>query len=90
MLDAGAVAIGECGLDFHYDNVPRDRQHDAFEAQLSLAAERSMPVIVHTRQAEAHPGTMIDRAARAAVGGQLHSPPGIPALAPRAAGYASS
>ena len=51
LLDAGAVAVGECGLDFHYDNAPRPKQHESFEAQLSIAAERSLPVIVHTRDA---------------------------------------
>jgi TatD DNase family protein len=35
---AGAVAVGECGLDYHYDHAPRDRQRLAFAAQLELAA----------------------------------------------------
>lgn len=87
LLDAGAVAIGECGLDFHYDNAPRDKQHDAFEAQLALAAERSLPVIVHTREAEADTGIMIDRAARDGVVGVLHCYTGSLALAQRALGY---
>jgi TatD DNase family protein len=87
LLDDGAVAIGECGLDFHYDNAPRDRQHDAFEAQLALAAERSLPVIVHTRDAEADTAIMIDRAARDGVIGVLHCYTGTLALAERALGY---
>ncbi|MEO8880948.1 MAG: TatD family hydrolase [Gemmatimonadaceae bacterium] len=87
LLDAGAVAIGECGLDFHYDNAPREKQHEAFEAQLALAAERELPVIVHTREAEEHTGIMIDRAARDGVIGVLHCYTGSLALAQRALGY---
>ena len=49
---AGAVAIGECGLDAHYDHSPRDAQRRAFAEQLSLARELERPVIVHTRDAE--------------------------------------
>jgi TatD DNase family protein len=87
LLDAGAVGIGECGLDYHYDNAPRARQHDAFDAQLALAAERSLPVIVHTRDAEADTAIMIDRAARDGVLGVLHCYTGSMALAERALGY---
>jgi TatD DNase family protein len=87
LLDAGAVGIGECGLDFHYDNAPRARQHEAFEAQLVLAAERDRPVIVHTREAEADTAIMIDRAARDGVIGVLHCYTGSLGLAQRALGY---
>lgn len=45
------VAVGECGLDYHYDHSPRDVQRDAFAAQLALAAARSLPVVIHTREA---------------------------------------
>jgi TatD DNase family protein len=87
LLDAGAVAVGECGLDFHYDDAPRVKQHESFEAQLSIAAERSLPVIVHTREAEAETAMMIDRAARDGVMGVLHCYTGSLALAQRALGY---
>jgi TatD DNase family protein len=87
LLDDGAVGIGECGLDFHYDNAPRARQHEAFEAQLVLAAERDLPVIVHTREAEADTAIMIDRAARDGVVGVLHCYTGTLGLAQRALGY---
>ncbi|TDJ05359.1 MAG: TatD family deoxyribonuclease [Deltaproteobacteria bacterium] len=46
------VAIGEIGLDFHYDNSPRELQMKAFEIQLGLAVELNLPVIIHTREAE--------------------------------------
>lgn len=45
------VAWGECGLDFYYDNSPRDVQREAFSAQLRLAREADLPVIIHSRDA---------------------------------------
>jgi len=45
------VAIGECGLDFHYDNSPRDAQRRAFSAQVGLARETALPLVIHTRDA---------------------------------------
>src|SRR2546426_89606 len=46
------VAVGETGLDYHYDHSPRDAQRRAFEAQLALAAELGKPVVVHARAAD--------------------------------------
>jgi TatD DNase family protein len=46
------VAWGEIGLDFHYDNSPRDVQVDVFRRQLRAARDLSLPVIIHTREAE--------------------------------------
>jgi len=48
----GMIAWGEIGLDFHYDNSPRDVQMDAFARQLRGATELDLPVIIHTREAE--------------------------------------
>ena len=45
------VAVGEIGLDFHYDHSPRDVQVEAFLTQLGLARSHAMPVIVHCRDA---------------------------------------
>ncbi len=47
-----ARAIGEIGLDYHYDFSPRDVQHAVFRAQLQLALDRGLPVVIHTREAE--------------------------------------
>lgn len=45
------IAIGEIGLDYHYDHSPRQRQRDLFAQQLSLAAELGLPVSIHCRDA---------------------------------------
>ena len=50
------VAIGEIGLDYHYDFSPRDIQKDVFEKQLILAKELDLPIIIHDR--EAHEDTL--------------------------------
>lgn len=44
-------AIGEIGLDYHYEDIPRSRQIEAFRAQMALARELNLPVIVHEREA---------------------------------------
>lgn len=46
-----AAAIGECGLDHHYDRSARDAQERAFRAQIALAREAGLPLVVHTRDA---------------------------------------
>jgi TatD DNase family protein len=81
IVDANSVAIGECGLDYHYDNSPRLEQRRAFAAQLTLAKEVGKPVIVHTRDAEEDTRTMITEAGSAGVRGVLHCFTGSRALA---------
>jgi TatD DNase family protein len=50
--DPRVVAVGETGLDFHYDHSPREQQFQAFEAQLLLAGEAGKPVVIHAREAD--------------------------------------
>ena len=55
LIESGerVVAWGEIGLDFHYDNSPRDVQVAVFKRQLHAARDCQLPVIIHTREAEA-------------------------------------
>jgi len=80
-IQRGAVAIGECGLDSHYDHAPREHQRRAFAAQLALAMELDRPVIVHTRDAEDDTRAMVVEAGSAGVRGVLHCYTGSHALA---------
>ena len=80
-VDAGAVAVGECGLDYHYDHSPRDRQRSAFSAQIGLARELGRPVVVHTREAEADTSAIVSAAGRDGVVGVMHCYTGSHALA---------
>ncbi|MDT8368451.1 MAG: TatD family hydrolase [Longimicrobiales bacterium] len=53
LLTSGdAVAVGECGLDFHYDHAPRRTQIDLARAQCEIAERTGRPLVVHTRSAE--------------------------------------
>jgi TatD DNase family protein len=88
----GAVAVGECGLDYHYDHSPRDAQIAAFEAQLGLAAELRTPVVVHSREADADISALISTAASGGVRGVLHcftGPRAVAELAIAAGWYVS-
>ncbi|MDQ8164512.1 MAG: TatD family hydrolase [Gemmatimonadota bacterium] len=80
LLGAGAVAIGECGLDGYYDHSPRPMQRKAFAAQLGLALEHRKPVVVHTRDALDDTIAMVREAAAAGVRGVLHCHTGPAAL----------
>lgn len=46
------VAVGEIGLDYHYNNSPQDSQKAAFEKQLQIACDQDLPVVIHTREAD--------------------------------------
>jgi TatD DNase family protein len=65
------VALGELGLDFHYDHSPRPRQREAFAAQLRVARELGLPVVVHTREADEDTLAIL-RAEGVPHGGVLH------------------
>jgi TatD DNase family protein len=83
----GAVAIGECGLDYHYDHSPRALQRRCFAAQLALAASTRLPVVVHTREAEDDTRDMVADAAADGVRGVLHCFTGTRALAEHAVAH---
>ena len=56
LLDAHAdddrlVAVGECGLDYHYDHSPRDVQREVFAAQVAEATRRDLTLVIHSREA---------------------------------------
>ena len=53
-------AIGEIGLDYHYEDIPRDLQKAAFRAQMKLAEELNLPAIVHEREAHADAMEILD------------------------------
>ena len=65
------MAVGETGLDYHYENAPRAAQRRAFDAHLALAARFDLPVVVHSRSADEDTAAAI-RAHAGAVRGVLH------------------
>ena len=68
----GAVAIGECGLDYHYDHSPRPKQIEAFEQQIALAGDTGRPLVVHTREAVEDTRAMLTTAGKSGIRGVLH------------------
>ena len=67
------IAWGEIGLDYHYDNSPRDVQREAFRKQLRMARERGLPVSIHTREAEADTLAILDQEWKdSGLGGVIH------------------
>jgi TatD DNase family protein len=85
-LIPAACAIGEIGLDYHYDFSPRDVQHAVFRAQLQLARTRDLPVVIHTREAEDDTLRIISEESRGELRGVFHCFSGDPAAAARALG----
>ena len=59
--DPAVVAVGEAGLDYHYDHSPRPVQRDVFAAQIQLANERAMPLVIHSRSAWDETFEILDR-----------------------------
>ncbi len=66
------VALGEMGLDFHYDNSPRDDQKRAFRAQLRLARDLGKPAVIHSRSAEGDTVTILREEGIQEIGGVMH------------------
>jgi TatD DNase family protein len=78
------VAIGEIGLDFHYDHSPRDVQREAFRQQIRLARDVGLPIVVHTREADAETVEILESEGGAETGGVIHCFTGGLELARRA------
>ena len=70
--DKRIVAIGEIGLDFHYDHSPRPVQREVFRRQVRLAREVGLPVIIHTREADEETATLLESEGAAETGGVIH------------------
>jgi TatD DNase family protein len=79
-----ARAIGEIGLDYHYDFSPRDVQHEVFRVQIRLAVSRDLPIVIHTREAEGDTLRILAEEGQGRVRGVFHCFTGDPAAAARA------
>lgn len=66
------VAIGEIGLDYYYDNSPRDIQRECFKQQLELAKEVNLPVVIHSREASQETFDIIQEAQDLRLRGVMH------------------
>jgi TatD DNase family protein len=66
------VAIGEIGLDFHYDHSPRERQEEVFRRFIQLARQLKKPVVIHTRSAPEETLRILTEEKAADVGGLIH------------------
>lgn len=71
--DPRAVAVGECGLDFHYDHAPREVQAEVLRAQWRLAIEFDLPVVVHNRESDDAMLGVLREAEFAALRADFHS-----------------
>jgi len=66
------VAVGEIGLDYHYDHSPRQVQRDVFAEQMRIAADARKPILIHTREAWTDTMALIRRHGNPAFGGVIH------------------
>lgn len=66
------VAIGEMGLDYHWDKSPKDIQKEVFRNQIALAKEVNLPIIIHNRDATEDVVTILKEEGAEAVGGIMH------------------
>jgi TatD DNase family protein len=79
------IGIGECGLDYHYDNSERPAQRERFEAHIEAARQSGLPLVVHTRDAEDDTAEILGRAVKeGGVSGVLHCFTGTANLARKA------
>jgi TatD DNase family protein len=70
--DPAVAAVGEIGLDFHYDHSPRDAQRAVFARLVGLARDVRKPIVVHTREAPAETLEILEREGAREVGGVIH------------------
>lgn len=77
----GAVALGEIGLDYHYDFAPREVQREVFGRQVALASARDLPIVIHTREADADTLDVLDAVGAGQSRGVFHCFTGDAALA---------
>src|ERR1700749_4362596 len=54
------VAIGEAGLDYHYDNSPREAQERGFRTHIAAARESGLPIVIHSREADADTARILE------------------------------
>ena len=80
----GTCAIGEIGLDYHYDYAPRDVQREVFRRQIQVACELGHPIVIHTRDADDDTFAMLGDCGASAVPGVFHCFTGDAATAQRA------
>jgi TatD DNase family protein len=81
------IAIGECGLDYYYDKSDRAAQRERFQAHIDAARQTGLPLVVHTREAEADTAEILTReVGRGGVAGVLHCFTGSTELARTALG----
>ncbi|MDY7045098.1 TatD family hydrolase [Virgibacillus sp. M23] len=66
------VAIGEMGLDYHWDKSPKDVQKDVFRKQIRLAKKLNMPIIIHNREATEDVIEILQEEGAASIGGIMH------------------
>lgn len=66
------VAIGEIGLDYHYDHSPPDVQRVVFRKQIALARDLGLPIVIHTREAWNDTFTILEEEGATAIGGVFH------------------
>jgi TatD DNase family protein len=79
-----ARAIGEIGLDYHYDFSPRELQRAVFRGQLQLARQLKLPIVIHTREAEDDTFAILAEERAGDIGGVFHCFTGDRAMATRA------
>ena len=79
--NSASRAIGEIGLDYHYDFAPKAVQHEVFRVQIQLARELDLPIIIHTREAEDDTLKILREESRGPIRGVLHCFTGTRTLA---------